>query len=241
LEVYKKLSRFMKKLSVKKASTLEQNIQKNLDIIREIEDTIPGVLIIHDLRDSTVVYMSSRGLNTLDVTLKELIEMGQDYHSRFFNPEDAKDYVPKIMGLLERNNDDEFISCFQQVRASPQHDWAWYLTSTKIFFRDNDGKPLLLLSIAIPVDAQHHIAAKAQRLLEENNFLRNNFHVFDQLTQREKEILRMMAMGLSSIQMAKKLHISEMTASTHRRNVKNKLNVQNNYDITRFAQAFDLI
>ena len=231
----------MKKLPAKKASTLEQNIQKNLDVIREIEDTIPGVLIIHDLRDSTIAYMSPRGLNILGITLKELIEMGQDYYTRFFNPEDVKDYGPKIFGLLERNNDDEIVSFFQQVRATENHDWRWYLSCTKIFMRDDKGKPMLAITNATPVDAQHHIAAKAQRLLEENNFLRKNYHVFDQLTQREKEILRMIAMGLSSIQMARKLHISEMTASTHRRNVKNKLNAQNNYDITRFAQAFDLI
>jgi DNA-binding CsgD family transcriptional regulator len=231
----------MKKLPAKQVSTLERNIQQKLDVIREIEDTIPGVLIIHDLRDSTVVYMSPRGLNILGVTLKELIEMGQDYHTRFFNPEDAKDYVPKILGLLERNNDDEIVSCFQQVRATENHDWRWYLSCTKIFMWDDIGKPLLTITNATPVDAQHHIAAKAQRLLEENNFLRNNYHVFVQLTKREKEILTMMAMGRSSDKMAKKLNISEATASTHRRNIKRKLKIESNYDIIRFAQAFDLI
>jgi DNA-binding CsgD family transcriptional regulator len=95
--------------------------------------------------------------------------------------------------------------------------------------------------MALPVDAQHHMVAKAERLLEENNFLRANYHVFDSLTAREKEILKLMAMGFSSTQMAKKLNISELTANTHRRNIKNKLNVESNYDITRYAQAFDLI
>jgi DNA-binding CsgD family transcriptional regulator len=32
-----------------------------------------------------------------------------------------------------------------------------------------------------------------------------------------------------------------MTATTHRKNIRNKLDAKNNYDITRFAQAFDLI
>jgi len=93
----------------------------------------------------------------------------------------------------------------------------------------------------LPTDAKHSITVKAQRLLEENNFLRNNYHVFDQLTKREKEILKMMALGDSSAEMAEKLYISETTASTHRRNIKRKLNIESNYDVTRFAQAFDLI
>ena len=173
--------------------------------------------------------------------MTQIREMGTEFHSHFFNIEDYQDYGPKIFGLLERNNDDEFVSFFQQVRRSPQHDWSWYLSATKIFFRDEEGKPLLTLTNALPTDAKHSITAKAQRLLEENNFLRNNYHVFDQLTKREKEILKMMALGDSSAEMAQKLHIAETTASTHRRNIKRKLNIENNYDITRFAQAFDLI
>ena len=111
----------------------------------------------------------------------------------------------------------------------------------KNFMQDEKGRPLLTITTAIPVDAQHHIASKAQRLLDENSFLRKNYQLFDSLTKREKENLRMMAMGYSSNKMAKQLHISETTTSTHRRNIKRKLHVESNYDITRFAQAYGLI
>jgi DNA-binding CsgD family transcriptional regulator len=228
-------------LSTRTADALSPLIQDKIEQVRSIENYFPGAVIIHDLKESTVIYMSQWGRNYLGVTNEELHEMGMDYYNRFFNAEEANDYVPKILGLLERNNDDELITHFQQVRRSPQHDWAWFLTATRIFVRDGNNTPIMTLTTALPVDAQHHIAAKAQRLLEENNFLRNNYHVFDQLTKREKEILRMMAMGLSSGEMAGKLHISEATASTHRRNIKRKLNIESNYDIIRFAQAFDLL
>jgi len=167
--------------------------------------------------------------------------MGEDYHARFFNMEFFEGYAPKIFGLLERNIDDEVISFFQQVRASEQEDWNWYLSCTKIFMRDEEGKPLYIITNAVPMEAQHHIAAKAERLLNENTFLRKHHHIFNQLTKREKEILKLMAMGLSSSEIAEELHISEMTATTHRKNIRNKLDAKNNYDITRFAQAFDLI
>jgi len=221
-------------------NTLQEKIAAKIEEIRTVEQRFPGAIIIHDLQGK-VVYMSQWGREYLEITLEELQNMGLEYYAHFFNAEDAKDYVPKILGLLERNNDHEFVSYFQQVRQSPHHDWAWYLSASKIFFRDEAGKPLLTLTHALPVDAQHHIAAKAMRLLEENNFLRNNYHVFDKLTKREKEILRLLALGNSSIDIAEKLTISEKTAKTHRKNIRRKLNVENNYDITRFAQAFDLI
>ncbi len=211
-----------------------------IDSIRAIEENFPGAIIIHDL-EGKVVYMSRWGREHLGITLEGLRQMGLEYYERFFNGEDAKDYVPKIMGLLERNNNEEFISFFQQVRQSPAHSWSWYLSAVKIFFRDEVGRPLLTLTHALPVDAQHHIAAKAQRLLEENNFLRNSYPVFNQLTRREKEILRLMALGESSAHIAAQLYISEKTAKTHRKNIRKKLQAENNYDITRYAQAFDLI
>jgi DNA-binding CsgD family transcriptional regulator len=221
--------------------SLQQKIKSKLDALIAVEADIPPVTIVINLRDATVLYMSTRGLKILGVTLNEILEMGQEYHTRFFNPEDAADYVPKILALLERNNDEEIVSCFQQVRHAGSSDWAWYLSCTKIFMRDENGSPLLTITTATPVDAQHHIANKAQRLLDENNFLRSHYPIFNALTKREREILKMMAKGMSSEEMATELHISAMTASTHRRNIKTKLGAKNNYDITRFAQAFDLI
>jgi DNA-binding CsgD family transcriptional regulator len=224
-----------------KDTSLQQKIDKKINGLKQAEKDIPSIIIVHDLRDTSVVYMSERGLKILGVTLDELIAMGPDYHIHFFNAEDAKDYVPKIMGLLERNNNDEVVSVFQQVKHAENNEWRWYLSGTKIFMHDDKGAPLMTITNAIPVDAQHHMAAKAQRLLNENNFLRNNHHVFNLLSKREKEILKLIAKGFSSVQIAKSLHISEMTAITHRRNIRKKLKTETMYDITLFAQAFDLI
>ena len=64
---------------------------------------------------------------------------------------------------------------------------------------------------------------------------------FELLTRREKQVLALMARGSNASQIASVLHISEATASTHRRNIRKKLNADSTYDLTRFAQAFDLI
>ena len=220
---------------------LDQRIAEAISNIQSIEHIFSGAIIIHNIADSSVVYMSEWGRNYLRTTMDQIREMGTEFHNHFFNIVDFENYAPKIFGLLERNNDEEFVSFFQQVRCSPHHDWCWFLSATKIFFRDEHGKPLLTLTNSLPTDAKHSITAKAQRLLEENKFLRRNHHVFGKLTNREKEILKMMALGDSSCEMAEKLYISETTASTHRRNIKRKLSIETNYDITRFAMAFDLI
>ena len=220
---------------------LQEAARKKIESLKSFEDQCPCVFIVHDITDSTVVYMSKWGLKNLGTTLEAIRLDMVEYHSRYFNPDDAKDYVPKILGLLERNNNDEFVTYFQQVRRSPEHEWTWYLSSTKILLRDHRQKPRLIITMSMPVETIHPMASKVDRLLEENSFLRRNHHVYASLTRREKEILRLMALGVNSTEIADKLHISEATASTHRRNIRNKINAQTPYDITRFAQAFDLI
>lgn len=220
---------------------LRAEINQKLQELQACEQLVPAVFIVHDLRNDSVLYMSERGLRILNTTLDKIRLSNTEYHKRYFNPEDVPNYVPKIFSLIERNNTDEMVSFFQQVRSAPNEEWSWYLSATRIFFRGENGKPLLTLTLSVPVDAKHHITAKVERLLQENRFLRQHQHLFSALTKREIEILKLMALGLNSVEIAGKLHISEKTASTHRRNIRGKLNATTNYDITRFAQAFDLI
>ena len=222
-------------------NALNLRIKSKIAEIAQVADEFPGVIMIHDMRNLSIVYMSPRGVQQLGTTLEELVTIGPAYYYRYFNPKDAEEYVPKMMDMLERNKEQECITLFQQVRIIGPNDWTWHLTSVKILLRDETGKPLLTIGIAIPVDPEHHITNKVSRLLEENNFLRKNFHQFSKLSKREKEILKLMALGKSSAEIASDLFISTTTAETHRRNIRQKLNAESGYEISQYARAFDLI
>lgn len=214
---------------------------KILDCVSAFEQ-LPGVVIVHDLVAGHVVYISPRGLKLLNTTMEEIAAMThEEYHRKHFNDEDAKDYVPKLFGMMARNDDDEMITFFQQVRFAGNDNWNWHLSSLKIFHRDAEGKPRLAIGMALPIDAMHHIAAKAERLLNENNFLRKNLKTFSQLTSREKEVLRLTALGKSAAEIAGELFIAETTAETHRRNLKIKLQANTYFELSQYAMAFDLI
>ncbi len=57
----------------------------------------------------------------------------------------------------------------------------------------------------------------------------------DILTDREKEVVQLMAEGNSTKQIALKLHISVKTVETHRRQVMNKLDIHNVAELTKYA------
>jgi len=57
----------------------------------------------------------------------------------------------------------------------------------------------------------------------------------DVLTDREKEVLQLMAEGKSTKQIALHLHISTKTVETHRRQIMNKLNLHSIAELTKYA------
>jgi RNA polymerase sigma factor (sigma-70 family) len=222
--------------------TIEDLISSSVAAFSEAAEKIPGVVIIHDLRDWSIAWMSRSGLDLLKLSLKEVTSLThEEYFSTYFNKVDADDYVPKILGLLQRNNTDDCCTFFQQVRFSIDGDWNWYMAGVRILTRDNEGMPLLVVTIVLPIDSMHHMTAKADRLLEENNFLRKNFHQFSKLSKREREILGLMALDKSTAEIAQSLFISQHTVETHKKNIKKKLGTGSFYELNQYARAFDLI
>ena len=61
------------------------------------------------------------------------------------------------------------------------------------------------------------------------------------LSQREVEVLRLVAAGLTDAQVAERLVLSTRTVSTHLRSIYSKLEVTSRHAATRFALEHDLI
>ncbi|MFY0600197.1 MAG: response regulator transcription factor [Cyclobacteriaceae bacterium] len=55
------------------------------------------------------------------------------------------------------------------------------------------------------------------------------------ITEREKEIIRLISEGLNTSQIAERLFLSGHTVNTHRKNILSKLNVKNSAGVIRFG------
>ncbi len=220
---------------------IDQRINAKIESIKNIVHLLPGVIIIHRMPGGEIEYMSPNGLAQLNLTLEEVRSLStEEYHNRYFNPDDAMDYVPKVLNWLD-NSSDENLSFFQQVRVGINGAWVWHMSTLKIILRDDAGMPVLAVSISTKVEPMQHVTDKLERVLKENTFLRDNYHQYLTLTKRQREILRLIALGLSAPEIADKLFISVTTAETHRRNIKIKLKVNTSFELAEYARAFDLI
>ncbi|NOZ01610.1 MAG: response regulator transcription factor [Deltaproteobacteria bacterium] len=57
----------------------------------------------------------------------------------------------------------------------------------------------------------------------------------DQLTTREREVCRLLALGHTNAEVGRKLHISQRTVETHRTNIMKRLGLKNRAELVRFA------
>lgn len=63
----------------------------------------------------------------------------------------------------------------------------------------------------------------------------------DQLSQREIEILRLLAVGHTNAEIARNLHLSVRTIETHRAHVQQKLQLRSRADLARYARERGLL
>lgn len=61
------------------------------------------------------------------------------------------------------------------------------------------------------------------------------------ITEREREVLTLVALGHTNPEIADKLHISEKTVETHRAHIVEKLGLQSRADLVRFALEHGLL
>ena len=222
--------------------TDEQIITARIAEIADFANQYPGAVIVLSGDASRVLYMSERGRRDLGgISQAELTAMGPAYHARYFNPDEAPEYVPQVVSLLERNDLNYAVTLFQQVRTGPHLEFAWHMTTARLLAQNAAGQPLLVICFSAPIDPSSHITAKVQRLLDENTFLREHSATFASLTTREREVLGCLAMGHTSQEIAAAFHISAQTADTHRRNIRQKLGATSSFDLGQYARAFNLI
>jgi DNA-binding CsgD family transcriptional regulator len=218
-----------------------KQISKAIESFAPYAEKLPGVVIIHQLEPFTPCFMTSNGLELLGINKEELLEIGTDYHNRFFNNDDMEDYLMKLDNLLNTSDIKETFTFFQQVKLKAREEWVWHVASTKVFLKNEKDEPSHIITIALPINGLKHIPNKAERLLAENEFYIMNSEKYKSLGKRAKKVLQLVALGKSSQEIAEELFISVETVKSHRKMIKQKLGINSVYEFTLYANAFDLI
>ena len=207
------------------------------DSIRTIGAQFPALLTVQDCGTMTNVYINEYGCNFLEHSISELLEMGKKYYSNFFPSEEMEVIEKRLKKLVRKNRSDKTISFFQRIRSNERSEYSWFFTTSQIatFHKQLET---YLLHISLPVNNCSYMNKRLDSLVEENLFIRKNYHVYNRLTAREKEIIDLISKGNSSRKISDILCISIHTVNNHRKNIIQKIGKEDFFTFLKFNSNF---
>lgn len=220
---------------------LGNHLSNQMLSISDIGDYVPGSVMVQNLGTMVNSYMNKFGCDILRKSSEELREMGPEYFNRYFPPEELKFFKKELLLFISDGDANNLHSFLQRVRSDVNADYKWYFTTSRIIQSPEDGINPSLVNISVPINMLSSTGARMRNLIENDEYMRKNFHRFGQLSMREKEIIKMIVEGKSSHEIADVLFRSIHTINTHRKNIIHKLGVNSLAELIKFAVAFNLV
>jgi DNA-binding CsgD family transcriptional regulator len=236
----------------------EQGIRVMLDKFEKFNNSgpfsLPAWYYVIDYSSSRYLLMSDGIRQACNYDPREVMDSGLEFLFHVYQPDDFKVYNEKIFplnaGFLKEQpraeQDDYLFSyCFRVKSKSGKYVSLFqrgsYITSQET------GLPLYSLGMITDITL-----IKRDRLMfhqveklnwEDDHYttstvMNNYFYPYPDdaiLSRRELEVLKWMADGLSSKQVAAKLYLSENTIVVHRKNMLRKTNTKNVAELVAFA------
>ncbi|MBL8451021.1 MAG: PAS domain S-box protein [Dechloromonas sp.] len=137
-----------------------------------------------------------------------------------------------------------------RVRHAEGH-WVWILTSGKVMERTESGWATRVIGTCQDISLQKRLSQETENLLIRLQSVIKSVNIATQavppssaassLTRREMTVLTLIAEGLTSTQIAERMHLSPGTIGSHRRNLMAKLDLHSTAEVTRFAMEHGLL
>ncbi|WP_164108893.1 MULTISPECIES: LuxR C-terminal-related transcriptional regulator [Sphingobacterium] len=213
--------------------------------IPDIGDIVPASLMIQDLdglRPIGCSYMNNWGCEHLGSSVEEVNQLGEIYYERYFVKEETYGIFQGMNNYLALGDFDKQYNFFQRVKLYKETDYTWFYTVLKVVqVRQDSQLENKIILLSSPVIGMDQLISRVNKTLDQDQYIRNNYRRFAELTTREKEIVTLLANGKSSNEIADQLFISSHTVSTHRKNIIRKIECKSFADLLRFAMVFDLV
>lgn len=213
--------------------------------IPDIGDIVPAAFMIQDLNGLQPIgcsYMNNWGCERLGSSVEEINQLGEAYYERYFIKAESNIILQGITNYLNAGDFDKQYNFFQRVKLFEHTDYTWFYTVMKIAaIKTNQKLENKMILLSSPVIGMDSLISRVNKTLDQDQYIQNNYRFFADLTNREKEIISLLANGKSSHEIGELLCISIHTVFTHRKNITRKLGCSSFAELLKFAMAFDLV
>lgn len=219
--------------------SLETHIKK----IIELDKFLPyssTFFCITNTQKLSFEYVSQNFVTCLGLNAEKLKQKGMRYFWNRIHPEDLESWLQALNELM--------IFTLENIPESDRHNanYTWnyrlknaqdeyvnIIQNTTPLTLDNNYKPIIGLAHYTVLDAnlKMDVSASAKLLNDKNEYETVYFNTYAQkllsggVSNRERDIIRLLIQDLSSKEIGSRLNISSHTVDTHRRNILKKLNI----------------
>jgi DNA-binding CsgD family transcriptional regulator len=217
----------------------DTTIQSEFAFLQSILDQLPAVIYINELQEAgdplscRNIWTNKTGLKLTGYTQEEITQMGYGYFQQILHPDDLE-ILPIPLNEKYADASIPVIVCLQRVRFKHQPDYHWTYCHGVIIDTFDDGSPRRLLAVAMDITDSIHTDNQLTTALREINQLKNCLKLCG-FTNREKEILILIAKGKTDKEISAQLFISLETAKKHRVNILHKAGVKNTAELVALA------
>ena len=228
--------------------------KKHYRKLKEIDQFLPpsdSFLLLLNSEKIRYEFVSKNFEYILGFPVKRLLDEGTKFWFSLIHPDDLKvllkvidDLMQFTMNKVNEKDRNRLIYIYNfRIKNSQGKYLNLHAHLNPLEFGTN-GKPILNLShySVIPVRAERPIVAVAKILNDNNiyetlfykNYSHNNFT--DQITKRERDIIRLLATNMTSKEIGEKLFISSHTVDKHRRNILKKLKFRSTGELIQYCK-----
>lgn len=181
--------------------------------------------------------------------MKDELGGNEDDWIDLINPKDLERFKQKLSSHLQGET-----ASFESEHRLRHKDGHWVSVEArgKVTLRDKDNAPLRMVGTILDVTQRKRLNEEGMDLLKRvESLIRESSSpspvkaedgkAAESLTKRQRQILGMIAAGMTSAEIGKRLYLSTPTVISHRRNLMAKLNLHSTADVTRFAIDHDLL
>jgi len=220
----------------------------HIPLLESIDVVDSGCISIFDLYKRKHVYYSSKYATVLGWGSKRA-ETDLEYTNSLIHPDDLYMLLKAGMYFMsmgfafeDKKKSKEYKVIFDYRVRGKESNYVRIIEQQIPLEFDKSGNVWLALSLVDPSPdndvntpfrgrLKNQLSGELYNFPPEDDIPRQNMS----LTNREKEILQLIARGLISKEIADKLYISVNTVNTHRQRIIEKLNVTNTYEAIRYS------
>lgn len=217
---------------------LESLLDKEEDF-KDVGESFPVSIHRNDPSNLRLLDYNDLTLKIAGYSREELEKLGARYFIKHMHPHTMNVIATKVVNLLLKNPG-KIIGFIQYLHVyGNEEDYKPVFTFSKMYKTNSDVPHCISLTSQMFYDEK--MPKKIEQIIEMDEFKFKHFKQFQQLTEREKEILTLLTEGLNNPSIADRLFISRRTVETHRKNINRKLEIKHYRDVVKYALAFDLV